>query len=265
VARFQKEGLKLAAISYDSEDILKFFADRHKIDYPLLADPDSKVIKEYSVFNHEATGMQKGFARPGYYFIDPSGAIREKFFEAKYRERLTGNSIIAKLFPELGQEVTQTVEAPHLQLALEQSDLTGVPGTRVTVVAEVRLPPDVHVYAPGTQGYKPVKLVLDASPQIELKPAIYPASQTLYLPAIKEKVPVFEGTFRISQDVKVSSSAGFWGSIGDEGKVLTIAGKLEYQACDKTMCFVPTSVPVKWEVKVFPLDRTRAPVNIRHK
>jgi hypothetical protein len=84
--------------------------------------------------------MQKGFARPGYFFIDTEGIIREKFFEAKYRERLTGNSIVAKLFPELGEEVTETVEAPHLQLALEQSDRNGVPGTRITLAAEVRLP-----------------------------------------------------------------------------------------------------------------------------
>ena len=231
----------------------------------MLADSESKTIKAYGVFNHEATGMQKGFARPGYFFIDTNGIIREKFFEAKYRERLTGNSIIAKLFPELGQEVTETVEAPHLRLALEQSDPTGVPGTRITLVAEVRLPPDVHVYAPGTQGYKPIRLVIDAMREMEFKPAIYPPSKTLYLPAIKEKVPVFEGMFRISEDVKVSSSAGFWGSLGEDGKIFTITGKLEYQACDKTICYVPTSVPVKWELKVLPLDRTRAPVNIRHK
>ena len=56
--------------------------------------------------------MQKGFARPGYFFIDTKGIIQEKFLEARYRERLTGNSIIAKLFPELGQEITETVEAP---------------------------------------------------------------------------------------------------------------------------------------------------------
>jgi len=255
----------LAVISYDSQEILKFFADRHKIEYPMLADPDSKTIQAYGVLNQEATGMQKGFARPGYFFIDSSGIIREKFFEAKYRERLTGNSIIAKLFPELSQEVTETVEAPHLQLALEQSDPAGVPGTRVTLAAEVRLPPDVHVYAPGTQGYKPIKLVIETVPQLELKPAVYPPSKTLYLPAIKESVPVFEGTFRISQDVKVNSGAAFWGSLGDDGKLFTITGKLEYQACDKTTCYVPTSVPVKWQLQVFPLDRTRAPAEIRHK
>ena len=47
--------------------------------------------------------MQKGFARPGYFFIDGKGIIREKFFDARYPERLTGNSLWAKLFPELGQ------------------------------------------------------------------------------------------------------------------------------------------------------------------
>jgi hypothetical protein len=231
----------------------------------MLADPDSKTIQAYGVFNQEATGMQKGYARPGYFFIDTNGIIREKFFEAKYRERLTGNSLISKLFPELGQEVTETVEAPHLQLALEQSDSVSVPGTRVTLVAEVRLPPDVHVYAPGTQGYKPIQLVIEPIPQLELKPAVYPSSKTLYLPAIKERVPVFEGTFRISQDVRVNTGAETVGSIGKDGKIFTISGKLEYQACDKTTCYLPTSVPVKWQLQVFPLDRTRAPVNIRHK
>jgi hypothetical protein len=231
----------------------------------MLGDPDSKIIEEYGVLNQEATGMQKGFARPGYFFIDTKGIIREKFFEAKYRERLSGNSLLSKLFPELGQEVTETAEAPHLQLALEQSDRTGIPGSRITLVAELRLPPEVHVYAPGTQGYKPIRLVIDPMPVMELKPVVYPQSTTLYLPVIKERVPVFEGTFRISEDLKVNTGSEFWGSLGKDGKIFTITGKLEYQACDKTICYTPSSVPVKWQLQVVPLDRTRAPVDIRHK
>jgi len=209
--------------------------------------------------------MQKGFARPGYFFIDAKGIVREKFFEARYRERLTGNSVISKLFPELGQEVTETIEAPNLQLALEQSDRIGVPGTRVTIAVEVRLPADVHVYAPGAQGYKSIKLVLDPLPQLDMKPPLFPASKVLFMPAINERVPVFEGTFRISQDVRVSSSAEFWGSLGKDGKVFEISGKLEYQACNKTECFVPKTVPVKWQLQIVPLDRTRATEDIRHK
>jgi hypothetical protein len=78
-------------------------------------------------------------------------------------------------------------------------------------------------------------------------------------------VPVFEGTFHISEDVKVSSGSEFWGSLGKDGRLFTITGKLEYQACDKTICYVPTSVPVKWQLQILPLDRVRAPENIRHK
>jgi len=231
----------------------------------MLADSDSKTIKAYGVLNQEATGMQRGFARPGYFFIGPDGIIKEKFFEAKYRERVTGNSIISKLFPELGQEVTEKIEASHLQLAIEQSDRIGYPGTRITLAAEVRLPPDVHVYAPGAQGYKPIKLVMDTMPEMEFKPAIYPQSKTLYLPVINERVPVLEGTFRISQDLKVNSGSEFAASLGKDGKIFTITAKLEYQACDKTECYRPASVPVKWQLQVFPQDRTRAPVDIRHK
>ncbi len=257
--------MKLAAISYDSEEILKYFSARQKIEYPLLADPDSKVIRAYGVLNREATGMQKGFARPGYFFLDPKGVIREKFFDARYRERLSGNSVIAKLFPELGQEVTQTVDGPHLQLALEQSDPTAVPGSRITLVAEIRLAPEMHVYAPGAKGYKPIKLVMDAMPEMQFPESSYPQSHILFLPAIDEKIPVFDGTFRITQEVQVSTSAGFWGSLGSDGKTFPITGKLQYQACDDHMCYLPNTIPVKWQLQVLPLDRVRAPVEIRHK
>jgi DsbC/DsbD-like thiol-disulfide interchange protein len=204
-------------------------------------------------------------ARPGYFFLDTRGVIREKFFEAKYRQRVSASSVLAKLFPELGQEVTNTIEAPHLQLLVEQSDRTAFPGGRITLTAEVRLPPGVHVYAPEVKGYKPVNLLIDPMAQVQLKPAAYPRSKILYLEAIKERVPVFEGTFRIRQDLHVATAADFSNSLGADGKTITIAGKLEYQACDRKICYRPTSVPIQWRLQVMPLDRQRAPEDIRHK
>jgi peroxiredoxin len=286
-ARFEKQGIKLAGVSYDSVDILKFFAGRRKIEFPLLSDPESKIIRAYQVLNSEAIGPNQGMARPGYFFIDTSGTIREKLFESKYRERLTGNDVLAKLFPELGEEVSDTVEAPHLQLAVGQSDRVGVPGNLVTLTAEIRLPPDVHVYAPGTKGvgstwsppekdggstwsppekgYKPIKLVIDALPDFELRQANYPRAKILYLPAIKEKVPVFEGTFQIRQELKVNSMAAYSSALGADGKMVVIHGHLDYQACDSKICFLPASVPIAWNLQVVPLDRQRAPDDIRHK
>jgi hypothetical protein len=204
-------------------------------------------------------------ARPGYFFIDTAGVIREKFFEAKYRKRLSGNNVIGKLFPELGEEVASTVEAPHLRVAVEQSDRIAFPGNRVSLVVEVQLPRDVHVYSPGVKGYKPIQLTIEPSLESVPTPMIYPHSRMLYLPAIKERVPVFEGTFRIAQDLQIGSSAEFSSSLAKEGKTFTVNGKLDYQACDKKICYLPTSVPVQWQLQVLPLDRERAPEAIRHK
>jgi hypothetical protein len=265
--RFEKQGIKLAAISYDSPAILKDFADRHHIEIPLLADPDSQIIRSFDVLNAEATGKDKGMAHPGFFYLASSGVIREKYFETKYTDRFTPNNVIGKLFPELTEEVSAKTEAPHLGLTLEQSDREVVAGSRVSLIAEIELPPDTHVYAPGVQGYKPIQLTLHEVPGIELAPVAYPVSKDLYLEAIQEHVPVFEGEFRISQDVtvKFSRTSDVVRSLVSAGKKISITGELKYQACDKTVCYPPTSVPVTWSLKVFPLDLKRSPDAIQHK
>ena len=263
--RFEAQGIKLAAISYDSPAILKDFADRHKIEYALLADPQSKIIASYGVLNPEATGMMKGMAFPGYYYIDPNGIIREQYFEAKYTDRFTANNVLAKLFPALAEGVSQKVDAPHLRLELGQSDRAAAPGSRFNLAVQVELPQDVHVYAPGVKGYKAIQLEFEPSPEVQLMPPTYPVSKTLYLEAIKEEVPVFDGQFRITSDAKISANADFIKSLGTGGKSISISGQLNYQACDKTICHPPTSVPVSWQLEILPLDRQRSPEEIQHK
>ncbi len=265
--KFEKQGLYLAGISYDSLAILKDFAKRHKIEFPLLADPNSQVIRSFDVLNAEAKGMTKGMAHPGFFYIDESGAIREKYFEAKYTNRFTANNVIGKLFPELTEEVSQTVEAPHLRLTLSQSDRTVVPGSQITLIADIDLPPDVHVYSPAVRGYKPIQLILHSSAGIEPAPVTYPPPKTLYLEAIKEQVPVFDGNFRITQDVTVGVSKVRDGAraLFSAGKTVSIVGELRYQACDKTVCYPPASVPVTWELQIRPLDLKRSPKAIQHK
>jgi hypothetical protein len=265
--RFGAQGFKLAAISYDSPAILKDFADRHGIDFPLLADPSSEIIRKFNVLNPQAKGMTKGMAYPGFFYINANGIIREKYFTAKYTDRLTANNLIAKLFPELSAEVSQSVEAPHLRLTLAQSDRSVIPGGRVSLIADIELPPDVHVYSPGVQGYKPIQLALQDPPGVELQPVAYPSARVLYLAAIQENVPVFEGKFRITQDVTVTPSkpADAVRSLVSEQRTISIAGELKYQACDRTVCYPPTSVAVSWQLQILPLDLKRSRGAIQHK
>ncbi|MGA7851998.1 MAG: protein-disulfide reductase DsbD domain-containing protein [Candidatus Acidiferrales bacterium] len=192
--------------------------------------------------------------------------IRERYFEAKDTERVTPNNVLGKLFPELGEEVSRNVEAPHLELSLEQSDHDVVSGNRVTLIAQIELPPNVHVYSPGVQGYKPIQLTLSPADGIEFAPVAFPTSKVLYLAAIEEHVPVFEGKFRITQDVTVtvSKTRDIVRSLVSAGKTISITGVLSYQACDDRDCYPPASVPVMWSLQVLPLDLKRSPESIRH-
>src|SRR5260370_39715402 len=113
--------------------MLRDLADCGKVEFPLLGDPQSKIIASYGVLNQEATGMTKGMALPGYFYIDANGIIREKYFEEKYTNRFTANNVMAKLFPELAEGISQKVEAPHLNLELNESDRAVVPGSRFSL------------------------------------------------------------------------------------------------------------------------------------
>ena len=117
------------------------------------------------------------------------------------------------------------------------------------------------------QGYKPIQLTLQALPGIELQPVIYPSSKVLYLEAIQEHVPVFEGKFRITQDVTVtpSKTRDAVRALVSAQRTISIVGELRYQACDKTICYPPSSVPVRWQLQVLPLDLKRSPEAIQHK
>ena len=254
-------------MSYDSQAILKEFSERHGITYPLLADRQSVIIKRFGVLNPKGKDFMKGMAFPGYIYVSGDGRIQQIFFEQNYRERVTANNLIARLFPELAETDVRRLTAPHVTLRLGQSDLVVGPGSRITVSVEVTLPKDLHVYAPGAQGYKPILLQLDSSSEFMPGPISYPKSQTLFLPAINEKMPVFSGTFRITQDVTISATPEFIRALranGEAGKPISVYGALHYQACDDKKCFLPETVSLSWLLTAMPPDSKRASEAIRH-
>jgi len=55
---------------------------------------------------------------------------------------------------------------------------------------------------------------------------------------INESVPVYEGNFRLLQDVVVSSDRTFIAQI-TEAKTITLKGTLFYQACDIVNAICP--------------------------
>ena len=92
---------------------------------------------------------------------------------------------------------------------------------------------------------------------MKLLPLRYPKAKVLFLPAISESVPVYEGTFRLLQDAVVSADPKFISSV-TQSKTITLKGTLFYQACDSKECYLPQKSDVSWDMRVIPLDTRKS-------
>jgi AhpC/TSA family/Thiol:disulfide interchange protein DsbD, N-terminal len=246
----------VAALSYDSTAVLSTFAARKGITYPLLSDPNSKVIRAFGILNinFKPGQLPYGVPFPGMYIIDEHGIVRGKYFEQDYAERDTASSVLVRQFGSEGVHKTE-VETRHLKLISAASDTTVWPGSRLTLTLDLDLKPGMHVYAPGAQGgYIPIDWSMSAAKAWLSLPVVYPKSQRLNLPVIHEIVPVYQNHVRLTRDLVVAQSKP-----GD----LTVTGSFRYQACDDRECYPPQTLPLEWTFQVQPLDRQRAPAALQ--
>ncbi len=260
---FEAEGVNLAAISYDSVEILSSFAKRAGIGFPLLSDPDSAIIRAFGVLNEEVPEDHAfyGIPHPVELLLGPDGEVREKFHEESYRDRFTaGRVLVRQLGSESGSART-VARTSHLKVTTWASDAVVRGGNRFALVADVELNPKMHVYSPEVSGYIPIEWSMDAATGVQHYEVEYPPSQTLHLPAIDESVPVYENSFRLVRDVMIGQAREI-GSLLDDGR-LVLRGSLRYQACDDRMCYLPTTVPLEWTVDFEQHDRTRVPEGLR--
>jgi peroxiredoxin len=253
-----RQGIALAAISYDPVPVLADFANRRGIAFPLLSDPGSETIKRYGIFNTTIPQTNRqvyGVPFPGTFMLDPRGVVTARFFEPAYQERNTVASILARLGNQLDVPATR-ISSPQLEITSFVTDTTVAPGSHFSIVLDVKPARGIHVYAPGVSGYKPIALALDPQPWVVMRTAVYPPPEDYYFAPLDEHVPVFQRPFRIVQDVALDASPDAQTALKSVSS-LTIKGALGYQACDDKICFSPQSVPLTWTVNVRQLDRER--------
>ena len=203
------------------------------------------------------------FRTPGTYIVDRRGVVKSKFFEDDYRVRDTAASIVLRQFG-ISPEKHETHRGKHVDLSVAASDREARPGQRLTLSIEVAPGKRIHVYAPGVQGYIPVALTFDPSKAFTADAPSFPRSKIMNLPAIHERVPVYDAPFRIQQTITLAWAADLEPLL-DKDRNLKIAGKFRYQACDDQECFLPETLPVEWTLHVLPFDRTRVSEDARRK
>jgi peroxiredoxin len=275
--------LGVAAISYDPPEILADFSRRRGITFPLLSDVGSATIRAFGILNtvaEEALGPDRsdstlaadiatyvavfgprprlvGTPFPGTFILDSQGRVTARFFQDFYRERNTTSSMMVRLGVGAAPVAGTKVSTEHLEITTYPSDAAVASGNHFALVFDIEPRPRMHVYAPGAEGYRIVRLSMEPQPFIRLLPLQYPASEIYFFEPLNERVPVYQQPFRLLQEVVLEgTSQAEKGLHGQE--TLTLNGTLEYQACDDKICFKPTSVALSWTVRLKPLDNERA-------
>ena len=86
---FTNAGYKVATISYDPPETLKSFSDKRDIDFTLLSDPQSEIIKAFDILDpvQKAGTRFYGIPHPTIYVIDSNGIITSVLAEEGYKKR----------------------------------------------------------------------------------------------------------------------------------------------------------------------------------
>lgn len=259
MAQLTRQGLSVAGVSYDSVAVLADFSKRRGITFPLLSDRGSMTIRQYGILNTtipESNQQTYGIPFPGTFVLNAQGVVTSRYFEEAYQERTTVGSILARLGNKVEVAATK-VSSAQLEVTSFVTDSVVAPGTRFSIVLDIKPGRGVHVYALGVTGYKPITLLVAAQPHLIIRGAQYPPPEDYHFKPLNEHVKVYQRPFRILQDLAIDASPEAQTALKDE-RALSIKGTLSYQACNDTLCFSPQSVPLTWSLTLRQLDRERA-------
>lgn len=242
-------------ITYDPTDVLRAFATRHGIMFPLLSDQGSEVIRRYGLLNTTVPSDNPtfGYPHPGTFILDRAGKVTARFFETLYQERNTLSSVLVRLGGRVEADAVRTT-TPHMTITSYATDAVAAPGSRFSLVLDITPGPKMHVYAPGVAGYKPITLTVDPPAGVLLRGRHYPPAEEYYFEPLEERVQVYQRPFRVIQDVVIDASRGVRERLLTQGQVV-ITGRLDYQACDDRLCYMPQRIPLQWTVRIKPHDR----------
>jgi peroxiredoxin len=73
---FEARGIRVVGISVDPPDISQRQSQKLGYTFPLLSDPDAKVIRRYDVLHSGAGPKGADTARPAEFLLDSNGVVR---------------------------------------------------------------------------------------------------------------------------------------------------------------------------------------------
>jgi hypothetical protein len=240
-------GVRIAAVSYDSQAVLKEFAAKFGIGYPLLSDHDSGVIRRFGIFNFNiAPGLRAyGVPHPVNYLVAPDGMVTRKYYVPNYQHRVTASAVVLREFGAVSEDAAQvTLRNGALTVEIGLSSAKAFAGQEISLYAKFSLEPKWHVYgAPVPNTYTSTSITFD-DPKIISQSVTLPEARLMEIPVLGETLPVYEGTFQGQGSLLLKFPL-------DAGRIM-LAGRLRFQLCSDTVCEAPEAVAFELPLTIEP-------------
>lgn len=244
--RFQENGIKLYAISYDDKHILTEFAKSYGIEYPLLSDMDSAVIKKFGILNTQVEpgdAILYGIPYPGTYITDENGVVIEKFFHDTYKRRegpeLLLDSALGKVLLEHDAPNDSGTDDEGIMVSATLHGGAIKQGAQRQIVVRFDLPDGLHIYGePVPDGMIPTTVTVKGPDGLVVEEVVVPPTEPLKLESLGLELPVWSGQVDIRVPIYALSSLQSE-CRPLEQDAITIDVTVRYQACDSNVCLLP--------------------------
>jgi hypothetical protein len=233
----EKNGVKIAAISYDSQEILGAFAKKYAIGYPLLSDKQSEVIRQFGIFNFNMAPELRayGVPHPVEYLVSAEGVVLEKYFVPNYQHRVTASAVALREFGEVNSDAPEvTLESGALRVQIGFPSRSAFAGQEVSFYARFTLQPGWHTYGlPLPSRYTPTSIEFEG-PAVIRQEITLPKPAMLEFPLLKEVLLVYSGSFQILGTLLLKFPL-------PEGQLI-LPGRLRFQQCSENLCEPPQTI-----------------------
>lgn len=259
LSQLSAEGIKLYAISYDDTAALGAFVEGAGIEFTMLSDEHSEVIRQYGVLNTligeaEEDVFFQGIPFPGFFLIDEAGKVRDKLFN----RHLAVRDGIESILDSFADRVVQRGEEPSAAFSEDDGiEVTAFVrggevkvGSRRRLVVRFAIPKGLHIYGdPVPDGMVATSIEVAGPERMHFETIESPPTRPLELPGVDTTLQVWED--QVDFVIPMFASGQMMVASDDSPTPeIELEVTVRYQACDDHQCFMSRTQTIGLRVAV---------------